>query len=64
MSVINERPKMDSDRSADEMRKSVHLNFDGNGDLLLDFFGGTPGPLADDSYIIVGNIRISFDGKS
>ena len=63
MSVMNERPKMDSDRSCREVRKSAHLNFDGNADLLLDFLGGTPGPLADNGHIIVGNIRIGLDGQ-
>ena len=45
-----------------EVRKSAHLNFDGNADLLLDLFGGTPGPLADDRHVIVGDIRIGLDG--
>ncbi len=38
-----------------------HLDFDGNGDLLLYFFGGTPGPLGDDLDIIVGDVGVGFD---
>ncbi len=47
-----------------EVRHAVHLNFDGDGDLLLDFFGGAAGPLGDDLDVIVGDVRIGFDGKA
>ena len=43
-----------------EVRNSVHLNFDGNGDLLFDFFGGAAGPLRDDLHVVVGHVRIGF----
>ena len=46
-----------------EMRNAVHLNFDGNGDLLLHFFGGAAGPLGDDLHVVVGDIGIGFDGE-
>src|SRR5580765_7712449 len=39
----------------------VHLNFQGNGDLLFDFFCGASGPLRDYLYPSVGNVGISFD---
>ena len=46
-----------------EVRESVHLHFDGNGDLLLDFLGGASRPLGDDLYVIVGDVGIGFDGQ-
>ena len=46
-----------------EVRETVHLNFDGDGDLLLDFFGGAAGPLRNDLDVVVGDIRIGFDRK-
>ena len=46
-----------------QMRNAVHLDFDGNGDLLLDFLGGAAGPLRDDLHPDVGDIRIGFDGQ-
>src|ERR1700691_2326243 len=45
-----------------EMRNSKHLNFDGNRYLLFHFFGGTPGPLAYDVHVIIGDVRIDLDG--
>ena len=38
-----------------------HLNFDGDGDLLLYFFRRAPRPLCDHLNIVVGNIGIRFD---
>ena len=38
-----------------------HLDFEGDGDLLLDLFGGASGPLRDDLNVVVGNVRVSFD---
>src|SRR5271156_3211543 len=46
-----------------EMRNSVHLNFNGDGDLLFDFFGGATGPLGDDLDVVVRHVRIGFDGE-
>src|SRR5579862_7900252 len=46
-----------------QVRDSVHLNLDGNGDLLLDFFGGASGPLRDDLHPGVGHVGIGFDGQ-
>ena len=46
-----------------EVRQTVHLNFDGDGDLLFDFFGGAAGPLGDDLDIIVGDVGIGFHWK-
>ena len=46
-----------------QMRNSVHLNFDGNGDLLFDFFRGAPRPLRDNLHVVVGYVRIGFHGK-
>ena len=40
------------------MRQTIHLDFDGDGDLLLDFFRGTPGPLRDYLHIVVGNVGV------
>src|SRR5580692_9764170 len=46
-----------------QVRQSVHLDFNRNGDLLFDFFGGAPGPLGDDLDIIIGNVGIRLDGE-
>src|SRR5271155_575075 len=46
-----------------EVRQAVHLNFDGDGDLLFDFFGGAAGPLGDDLDVIVGDVGIRFYRK-
>ena len=43
-----------------EVRQAVHLSFDGDGDLLLDFFGGATGPLGDDLHVVVGDVGIGF----
>ena len=43
-----------------EVRQSIHLNFDGNGDLLFDLFGGAAGPLGDDLDVVVRDVRIGF----
>src|ERR1700752_2242188 len=40
-----------------------HLNLDGCGDLLLDLFGGTTGPLCDDLNVVVGDVGIGLDWK-
>ena len=40
-----------------------HLYFEGNGDLLLDLFGGAAGPLGDDLDVVVGDVGIGFDGE-
>ncbi len=46
-----------------QFRQPVHLDFDGDGDLLLHFLGGTAGPLRDDVDVIVGDVGIGFDGQ-
>jgi len=45
------------------VREASHLDFNGNGDLLLDFFGGAARPLRDDLDVVVGDVGIGFDGK-
>ena len=55
--VMLERPKRENGAEVGEMRNAVHLNFDGDGDLLLDFFGGAAGPLGDDLHVVVGDVR-------
>src|SRR5271169_5333197 len=45
------------------MRKSVHHDLYRNRNLLFDFFGCTARPLRDDVDIVIGNVRIGFDGK-
>ena len=44
------------------MRNPKHLDLDGNRYLLFHFFGGMPGPLADDVHVIVGDVWIDLDG--
>ena len=43
-----------------QVRQAVHDDLDGNGDLLLDFFGGVAGPLRDDLDVVVGDVGIGF----
>src|SRR5258706_13529140 len=45
------------------MGEAVHHDFERNRDLLLDLFGGASGPLRDDLNVVVGDIRVSFNGK-
>ena len=52
---------MDSDRMIGHVRHSGHLNFDRDGDLLLDFFGGSARPLGDDGHVVVRDVRIGLD---
>src|ERR1700751_2430140 len=42
---------------------AVHHVFERDSDLLLDLFGGNAGPLGNDVYVVVGDVRIRFDGK-
>ena len=42
------------------MRDAVHLNFDRDGDLLLDFFRGAARPLGDHLNPGVGDVGIGF----
>jgi len=44
-----------------KVRNSVHLNFDGYGDLLLDFFRRPLWPLGDDLNPSVRHVGISLD---
>ena len=39
------------------------LDFDGDGDLLLGFFGGSAGPVRDDVDVVVGDVGVGFDGE-
>ena len=34
--------------------------FDGDGNLLLDLFGGAAGPLGDDLDVVVGDVGVGF----
>ena len=45
------------------VRDARHVDLDGNGDLLLDVFGGAAGPLRDDLDVVVGDVGIGFDGE-
>ena len=40
-----------------------HADFEGDGDLLLDVFGGAAGPLGDDVDVVVGDVGIGLDGE-
>ena len=40
-----------------------HLDFDGDGNLALDLFGAAAGPLGDDLDVVIGDVRIGFDGQ-
>src|SRR5271165_1720406 len=44
-----------------KMRDAVHLDFDGNCDLLLDLLRGPARPLRNDLHPSVGDIGIGFD---
>ena len=43
-----------------EVRDAVHDDFDGDGDLLFDLFGGAAGPLRDHLDVVVGHVGIGF----
>src|SRR5260370_8022639 len=45
-------------------RNTVHHDFKGNGDLLLDLFGGDSRPLRDDIDVIIGHVRIRLNRKA
>ena len=45
------------------VRDAVHRGFKRNRDLLLDLLGGDSRPLGDDLNVVVGHVRIGFDGK-
>jgi hypothetical protein len=42
------------------VRHSAHLHLDWKGDLLLHLFRGTPRPLGNDRYVVVGDVGIRF----
>ena len=46
-----------------QVRDSIDLNLDRDGDLLLDLFGGSAGPLRDDLNPGVRDVGIGFDGQ-
>ncbi len=45
------------------MRHSIHLNFNGDGDLLLDLLCRSAWPLGNDLHVVIGNVWVSFDGE-
>ena len=45
------------------MGDACHLDLNGRGDLLLNLFGGAPGPLGYDLDIVVGYVGIGLDGE-
>src|SRR6516165_8143383 len=44
-----------------DARYTVHNHFQRNRNLLLDLFRGYPGPLGDDLYVVVGDVRVGVD---
>ncbi len=46
-----------------DARNPVHHDFERNGDLLLDLFGGDSRPLRDDLDVVIGDVGISFHGE-
>ena len=46
-----------------DVGNAVHHDFERNGDLLLDLFGGNSRPLRDDLHVVIRHVRIGFDGK-
>ena len=63
MSMRLERPKRDVERRCARCGRSVHLNFNRNGDLLFHFFRGAARPLRNDLHVVVGDVGIGFDGQ-
>src|SRR5208337_4691130 len=59
--VYNRQPCQRHGPQVHKVRNSVHLDFDGYGDLLLDLFRGPPWPLGDDLHPSVRHIGISLD---
>ena len=45
------------------MGDARHAVFEGNGNLLLDLFGGAAGPLGDDGDVVIGDVGVGFDGE-
>src|SRR5579883_1779354 len=62
ISIRLDSPNSDVERNATSSGNPF-MDLDGNRDLLLDFFGGAPGPLCDDLDVVVRHIRISFHRK-
>src|ERR1700682_6218 len=46
-----------------QVRNPVHLDFNGNRDLLLHLFRSAPRPLRDDLHVVVSHVRVGFHGK-
>src|SRR5215469_16414558 len=44
-----------------KVRDTIHLDFDRDGDLLLDFLGRPPWPLRDYLHPCIGDVWIGFD---
>jgi hypothetical protein len=64
MSITLDRPNKEVDRRCCTVRQAVHHDFDRYGDLLLDLFGGAARPLRNDLNVVVGDVRVRFDGKT
>src|SRR5579859_5742965 len=47
-----------------QVRDSIHLDLDWNGDLLLNFFSRATGPLRDYLHPGIRDIGIGFDGQA
>ena len=47
-----------------QMRHAVHLNFDGNRDLLFHLFRRSARPLRNDLDVIIRHVGIGFDEKA
>ena len=47
-----------------EAGDAAHLDFNGDGDLALDFFGGAAGPLGDDLDVVVGDVWVCLNGEA
>ncbi len=46
-----------------QMRQAVHDDFNGDGHLLFDLFRGAAWPLRDHLNVVVGHVRVGFDGQ-
>jgi hypothetical protein len=47
-----------------QVRRSIHLNLDGDCDLSLHLFRRSARPLGDDLDIVIGHVWIGFNGKA
>ena len=58
------KPGQSGGTQMSEMGNAGHLDFDGNGYLALDLLGAAAWPLGDDLNVVVGYVRIGFDGQA